>query len=254
MDAKTQEALLSDPRVTQSIKQAGNSALSDPEVQRQILEACKEKFPEYAGQAKDQVKAWAKDPAVQAKAKQYAGVVLDYAAKAGDHLLNQIEQGPAGVRVLAFLGSLASAINAVMSLINVFSVFGHMILYMVSVYQFIFSLTTMIFEAKPEWVQKIQQTCPALQVDSYQDLLMENARFLSLSGGRGMFYIFQGTLWLAFASWAEFLNFLIGAFLCFIGVLHVLMHYGIMPQSVAAKMRESYAAVSHRGASGSTGP
>merc|ERR1711972_181963 len=151
-------------------------------------------------------KVLAKDPAVQAKAKRYAGAVLDYAAKAGDKLLNQIEQGPAGVRVLAFLGSLASAINAVMSLINVFSVFGHLILYMVSLYQFIFSLTTIIFEAPPETVQKIQQTCPFLKVDTYQAMLLENAKFMSLVGGRGMFYIFQGTLWLALASFTEFID------------------------------------------------
>jgi len=249
MDPKMQDALLTDHRVQQSIKRAGNNALADPEVQKQILEACQEKFPEYANQAATQVKSWAKDPAVQAKAKAYANAALDYVSKAGDHLLTQIEQGPAGVRVLAFLGSLASASLAVMSLIDVFSVFSHIILYMVSVYQFIFSLTTMIFEAKPEWIQKTQQTCPFLKVDTYQDLLMENCKFLSLTSGRGIFYIFQGTLWLAFASLTELLNLAVGSFLCFIGALHVMMHFGIMPQAVASKMREGYAAV--RGSSGS---
>lgn len=254
MDAATQQELLKDPRVQQSIKNAGKNALEDPEVQKQIISACKEKFPEYAGQVAGQVKEWANDPVVQARAREYTGIAWSYAKTAGDRLMDQIEQGPAGVRVLAFIASLASCCNAILALLNVFSVFGHIILYMVAFYQFTFAFTTMIFEAKPEWVQTVQEKCPCLKVNTYQNVLLENAKFLSLTGGRGMFYIFQGTLWLAFGSFAEILDLLIGLFLVFVGMLHVLMHYGIMPQQVAAKMREGYSHLSSPSNSGSKVP
>jgi hypothetical protein len=118
MEATMQEALFKDPRVQQSIKTAGHDALSDPQVQKEILAAVQEKFPEHAGQAALCIKKWAKDPAVQAKAKEYAGVAWGYAKNAGSHVMKRIEQGPAGVRVLAFLGSLASCVNALRSLNN----------------------------------------------------------------------------------------------------------------------------------------
>mmetsp|Transcript_69382 Transcript_69382/g.136151 ORF Transcript_69382/g.136151 Transcript_69382/m.136151 type:complete len:262 (-) Transcript_69382:105-890(-) len=239
MTDEMQDKLLKDPRVQASIKQAGTDALSDPAVQKMIVDACQEHFPEYAEAAKNKVKDWAKDPAVQAKAKKYAGVALAFVGSAGDQVLKQIEQGPTGVRLLAFLGSTASAVNAVLSLINIFRVFGHAILYMVSVYQFIFSVTTVLFEMKPEWVTSIEDKLH-IPVSKYQDMLLDNAKFLSLVGGRGMFYIFQGTLWLAFASFSDFVNLLIGLFLVFIGVVHVLMHFGVAPKDVATKMRNGY--------------
>jgi hypothetical protein len=243
MDEKVQEALFSDLRVAKSLKKAGDSALSDPEVQKAILATCKDRFPEHAGYAATQVKAWAKDPVVQARAKDSAKVAIGYARQAGHDFMKRIEQGPAGVRVLAFVGSLASFVIGCMSFFNVFSIFHHPVLYTVSAYQMVFSLTTIIFEAQPEWIEAIQDKCPALQVDNYQNMLLENAKFLSLNGGRGMFYVFQGTMWLAFASLTDLPNLAIGLYMAFIGILHVLMHFEVMPQIVAEKMRAGYEAV-----------
>lgn len=243
MDVSTQEALLKDPRVQMSLSHAGDMGLNDAAVQEQIMKTCKEKFPQHAGKVASHVKEWAKDPKVQAKAKRYAAHALHYAGHAGEHIMKRIEQGPAGVRALAFIGGVASCVNALMALLNIFGILSHIILYTVSVYQLAFSLTTMLFEAKPEWIQSTQEKCPALQVDTYQDMLLENAKFLSLTGGRGLFYMFQGTMWLAFASFSEIVHLLLGLYLVFIGILHVLMHYGVMPQEVAAKMREGYEAV-----------
>jgi hypothetical protein len=121
-------------------------------------------------------------------------------------------------------------------------------------YQFVFALTTMLFEAKPEWIVATQKNCPALQVDTYQEMLLENAKFLSLNGGRGIFYIFQGTLWLAFASLTDIFALAIGLFLVFFGIIHILMYKGVMPQEVAAKMREGYEAVRTGGSSSGHDP
>lgn len=244
MDPSVQQALLQDPRVKAELQKAGENALNDPAVQNQILETCKEKFPQYAAQAQAQVTAWANDPAVQAQAKEYANTAAAYvgaaAGSAGSEFMNKIEQGPTGVRVLAFCGSAASMVMCVFSLINLLDVVTHPVTYLFCAYQFLFAFTTSLFEMPPEWVEKIQQKVSFFAVEKYQTLLMENAKFLATSGGRGVFYIFQGTLWLAMAGLTDFLKYIIGAYLCFMGVLHVLMHVGVMPKTVAQKMRGGY--------------
>merc|ERR1712154_469095 len=156
--------------------------------------------------------------------KKYAGLALHHVAHAGEHILKRIEQGPTGVRVLAFFGGLGSCINAMLHVLDVVSLLTGPVLYVVSLYQLVFSITTMLFEAPPEYVQSTQEKCPAIQVDTYQNMLLENAKFLSLSGGRGLFYVFQGTMWLAFASFTQWINLFLGLYLAFIGVLHLLMH------------------------------
>lgn len=234
-----QDALLNDPRVQQSIRHAGAAMLDDPEVQRQIMQACKEKFPGAAAAAGQQVQAWAKDPKVQAKAKGIAKAAVVAAGQAGELVMKQIEQGPGGVRFLAFVASVGSASLAVMSLLNIVEFFAHLILYLVSLYQMVFAITTVLFEMDPEWIVKIQETTH-IPVSKYQDMLLENARFLALTGGRGLFYIFQGTLWLAFASFTSLLQLAVGLFLIFVGSLHVMMHFGVAPKEMASKMREGY--------------
>lgn len=243
MDPQLQDKLLNDPAVQASVQKAGQDALNDPEVQRVIYETCRAKFPEYAGLVRDQVHTWAHDPATQARAKQLAGVAIAYASDAGNQFMKKIEQGPAGVRVLAFVGAAGSCALSVMYLINLQAVLeGHIILYTVAVYQLLFALTSVLFEFPPEWLQHTQAAIK-LPIDSYQDMLIENAKFLSLNGGRGLFYIFQGTLWLAYASLQKPIDLGVGLYLLFIGFLHVLMHAGVMPQTIAAKMRNGYQTV-----------
>merc|ERR1712151_987140 len=72
----------------------------------------------------------------------------------------------------------------------------------------------------------------------YQEWLIKYCEFLSLLGGRGMFYIFQGSLWLTFAnSLAELFEITIACALIFIGVLHIVAHYGFMPGDIIKKLQ-----------------
>merc|ERR1711920_586171 len=95
--------------------------------------------------------------------------------------------------------------------------------YMVSFYLFAFALSTMLFEARPQWIEHLGGP-----LNGYQDLLLEYCKFFALSGGRGMFYVFQGSLWLCGASLGTLLQLLVGGALVFVG---------IMPQDVALKMK-----------------
>jgi len=219
------QKVLSDPQVQAAIQQQASkagcdavSALKDPEVQKKIIKTVQEQFPQYAQQAQAKIVEWANDPAVQASARKYAAVAGQYVAGAGSAILRQIEQGPAGVKFLCFCGGIASVVNGVMSLINVFGAIVHPVRYVLSVYQMIFSLTTMLFELPPDWVEKIPG------ITKYQDMLMDKAAFLTEALGRGIFYIFQGTLWLCSAS-LDVVSLSVGLYMLFCGLLNIFVHF-----------------------------
>eukprot|EP00928_Gymnodinium_smaydae_P019914 TRINITY_DN17676_c0_g1_i1.p1 TRINITY_DN17676_c0_g1~~TRINITY_DN17676_c0_g1_i1.p1 ORF type:complete len:370 (+),score=78.81 TRINITY_DN17676_c0_g1_i1:122-1231(+) len=245
MDLSIRDALLSDPKVKEAFEKAGVAALSNPDVQQAILDQCAERFPKASAAAREQIQQWASDPDVKAKAEELRLVAMKYAAtaasyagaaaaEAGDQLLGVIEQGPAGVRLMAFAGGVASLVLACTALVDPRSALANVIGYTISLYQTLFSLTAMLFEAKAEWIQAISG------LSSYQSSLLENAKFLSTAGGRGLFYAFQGTLWLAFASMTELFEVGCGLFLCFVGLLHILMHFGVMPEEVARVIKGGY--------------
>jgi len=198
------QKLLQDPAVQKIIMEQASKtgedaiqALKSPEVQQQMLKTCQEKFPQYASTAGTKIKEFCSDPETQKQAQYYAGLAARYAAMMPAGIVAQIEQGPAGVRLLAFIGGCASCVNSGLDIINPLGALLSTVSYLISAYQVVFSLTTMIFEAKPEWIQKV----PSL--DKYQDLLIEKCKFMTESLGRGLFYVFQGTLWLSLGSFKK---------------------------------------------------
>jgi len=242
-----QNVMLKDPAVQAAIQKAGTDALGNADVQAQMMKVAKDKFPEFGDLARSKSQEWAKDPEVQAKAYHYAGVAGRIAeatvGKAGEHTMGLVEQGPAGVRVLAFAAGIASCVNAVLFCLGV----GHLVkivAYVVCVYQFAFSLTTMIFEAPPSVIEKFPG------ISGYEDMLIEKAAFLSDVLGRGLFYIFQGSLWLCFSNIRDsfsFMDLIVGLYLVVVGLLHVAMHYGKLGE-VASKMRDGYSRMKVAGA------
>jgi hypothetical protein len=234
MDAAVQQKLLEDPAVSAAIRQAGKDALSDPSVQQLILDTCKEKFPLVAAQAKDTIILWANDPEVQKQAYAYAGVAMDYAYKSVNEVKGLIEQGPAGIRVLAFAGGVAGLVKCVfvlLGMLNPIDAAANIAPYVVHGYQAIFATSTILFEAKPEWIARV----PGL--NEYQDMLIDKAKFLSETLGRGLFYGFQATLWLSFASFTNLAEFGLGVWFLFIAVLHLGMHFHIIPYESNAKVQ-----------------
>lgn len=224
--ADVKAKLLEDPAVQKAIADAGKGALEslkDPKVQEQILATCKEKFPEYAASATAKIKDFVSDPEVQAKAKEYAFIAAQKAkegvALAAAGFVKQVQQGPDGVRFLSFLGGCFSGGNAIYQMLNVAGVLFHIVIYVVGIYQLIFSLTTILFEAPNEYVAKL----PSF-VNDYHDLLIDKAKFISETLGRGLFYIFQGTLWLCFID--SPIDVGCGLWMIMVGVMNILIHYG----------------------------
>eukprot|EP00413_Alexandrium_margalefii_P036371 CAMPEP_0204592928 /NCGR_PEP_ID=MMETSP0661-20131031/51217_1 /ASSEMBLY_ACC=CAM_ASM_000606 /TAXON_ID=109239 /ORGANISM="Alexandrium margalefi, Strain AMGDE01CS-322" /LENGTH=260 /DNA_ID=CAMNT_0051603185 /DNA_START=60 /DNA_END=842 /DNA_ORIENTATION=- len=247
LDASIQAKLLDNPQVKEAMKNAGSEALQSKEVQDAVIKAAKETLTaENAKLVADKAREWANDPEVQAKARHYSGMAMEKMGQAGQLFIGCIEQGPAGVRVLAFLTGVASCIYAcVWVLHNLKNI--KLVMVGITLFQIFFAVTTMLFEASPEQIAK------AAVFSEYQNYLMEYAKFLTVCRGRGFFYIFQALMWLTLFDiksvltdpW-QLVTLGIGGVELLMGVLHVLMHYGIMPQTVAAKAKEVAGNAYHR--------
>mmetsp|Transcript_2442 Transcript_2442/g.5192 ORF Transcript_2442/g.5192 Transcript_2442/m.5192 type:complete len:275 (-) Transcript_2442:288-1112(-) len=229
-----QETLLNEPEVQAAMRKAGEEALKNEAVQQAIIQAAKENLTqENAMKVAGKAKEWAEDPEVQAKARHFAGMAMVAAGQAGQTIIGVIEQGPAGLRVLAFIAGSLSCANAFLQVLSKLT--GLDFLWcLIAVFQVVFSLTTMIFEADPDTVSKVDF------VSSYQDMLIEYCKFLTVVTGRGLFYIFQGLLWLAQVqvTVGSLLNIFVGCFLIFVGFLNCLIHFGIMPEHIASKAQQ----------------
>eukprot|EP00929_Paragymnodinium_shiwhaense_P036887 TRINITY_DN19720_c0_g1_i5.p1 TRINITY_DN19720_c0_g1~~TRINITY_DN19720_c0_g1_i5.p1 ORF type:complete len:260 (-),score=14.65 TRINITY_DN19720_c0_g1_i5:445-1224(-) len=204
-----------------------------------IMDKCRRKF----AQANDRVPAWLSDVETHRKAAHCASSAMYAAAhtlqQAGCEVVHHIEQGPAGMRVLAFGGCVASLAISITSLLNYFSAMGHPIVYVVSMYQGFFAFTAGLFEMKPEWVTDFEHKS-GVPLETYQLTLAENCKFLTLSGGRGLFYIFLGSLGFVLAGSKNYATFACASYLFFVGSLHILMGFGIGLETVVAKMRLGY--------------
>jgi len=244
IDPKVQEALLSDPRVMDAMKASGEQALNNPAVQDAIFKVAKDKLTaDNAAKVANAAKEWAQDPEVQAKARHYAGMAMAYAGQAGQRIVGCIEQGPDGVRFLAMIISLVSFVSSGVEAIKFFTGLNFLLSFN-GLFQMFFAFSGALFEAKPENIEKFGLT-------KYQDMLIEYAKFITTAFGRGLFYVYQGILWMVAVGANNFLDLkvfqpfnLFGLFIgvCFLvlGGLHVAMHYDIMPQEVVVKAKGAF--------------
>lgn len=216
--------LLEDPAVQQIMQErcvkTGNNAaeiLTDGEVQKTILQACSERFPEHAAQAKQRMSEFAIDPDVQNHARQAMDWASHYLGQGGALVITNIEVGPTPVRCCASLAAGISAIRAAGYLLNPLGLWTDTVVFVLAAYQLLFAITTGLFEVKVEWVQSVAS------LDSYQNTLIDKAKFTSETVGRGLFFAFQGALWMCFTChWSDTVC---GACLVFVGTLFLFVHY-----------------------------
>jgi len=211
--------------------------LTDGEVQRTILQACTERFPEHAAQAKQRIAEFAVDPDVQNHARQAMDWASHYLGQGGALVVAYIEQCPMSVRLCAGIAACVSAVRAAGYLLNPLGLWTDSVPYVLSLYQLLFSITVGLFEVKLEWVQAV----PVL--DSYQNTLIEKAKFTSETLGRGLLFGFQGTLWLCFAS--HFSDSMCGALMSFVGIMFALASY-CGYGTVAEKVTSGYRALASK--------
>lgn len=240
MNEEIMDKLLNDPSVIALVKKAGNDALSEPKVQEEIMKKCKDFGASHVSM--DMLVDFAQDPEVQEKAYKNAGFATVCVGDAKGELVRKLEQGPVGLRFLAFFGGAASFGFGIFNCVNVFGILSHTVKYVLDVYIVLFSLTGVVFEAEADWVKKIPW------ILDYQDTLIDHAKFLSQMFGRGLFYIFLGTLWLSNmdTTWVSVTGWCatgLGCYMLFIGFLHALMSYDIL---ASKKLVERVRELKHR--------
>lgn len=230
--AEITDQLLRDLRVQAAIQRAGQYALDDAEVQREIVNACREKSPEVLANLTEEIDTWSRDPLMHEKV---ADVLRSTAVLlSSPHLTRQIEQGPALIRACALCGMLSTITLSIASTLNTTAAIDRPVLFVVSIYQLFFATCAVLFELNPAWLMTAEDSI-GLPVSSAQDYLLDHAKGLSLSGGRGLLYTFQGSLWLSFASFP-----ITGVSLVAIGIVHMLMHVGVVSKDPATKIRQGY--------------
>lgn len=238
-----QQALLSDPGVQKAMADAGKDALQNPEVQAKMAQVASEKFPQMADDALNHIQALANDPEASGKALAIASYgahkAVDVAEEGAKEVYALLQQGPKGVRILAFFGSVGSLVLASWKVVRFWNGILNPIDYVLCFYMVMFSFISAITEANPEHLQKIRL------LDRIHDNLIEYCKFLSTAFGRGIFFLYQSSFWIAetdfklfFISPEECLEFFLGCYLGMIGIFNLAMHWGIMPVQVIEKSRE----------------
>eukprot|EP00397_Hematodinium_sp_SG-2012_P035749 GEMP01038501.1.p1 GENE.GEMP01038501.1~~GEMP01038501.1.p1 ORF type:complete len:308 (+),score=64.55 GEMP01038501.1:95-1018(+) len=178
-----------------------------------------------------------KDPRVQEQALEFGKEQARVGAKKGIELgqkgllafKSYVEAGPEGIQILCLLGGCVTFVVGVLNLLDLLEIFNPFKLLM-NIYTVIFGIITICVEAD---VDRLEETpvlnLVARSVEKVQEYLHENAKFLTLLGGRGIFYIGVGLVMASRCHSPLCLFFIAGAANCVTGVLCICMYFGHVP-------------------------
>ncbi|CAE8609372.1 unnamed protein product [Polarella glacialis] len=176
------------------------------------------------------------DPGVQAQMKEAAyqqaqvgmQAAREGAATAVSELRHYVQEGPAGISVLCFLGGIATTLIGVLGLLSITDSLTSPFQYVLNAYLTVFGIVTFLLEADVESVRSLRvlgRLSP--WVERYQMEVFNRANFLTELRGRGFFYTFIGTL--AITQCLLCLHFLAGVWNLLMGILCLMMSFGINP-------------------------
>mmetsp|Transcript_76762 Transcript_76762/g.178058 ORF Transcript_76762/g.178058 Transcript_76762/m.178058 type:complete len:395 (-) Transcript_76762:279-1463(-) len=199
------------------------------------------------------------DPVMREAIRQQAVQIGGHAVVAAKHYGHQglmafqdyVQQGPKGISVLCFVGGAATSVLGFMSICNFFGTLTDPFHYILNAYMFAFGLATAVIEADTDRIGMLMSPFDRLAepVMRAQAWLHEECRLLTTLRGRGLFYLYQGTLMVTQCILC--LLFLAGLYNMLMGVLCVLTSFGFKPDIEGAfaagnpwpSQQYSYAAV-----------
>lgn len=162
------------------------------------------------------------------QAQQGFQAAREGASVAVAELHKYVQEGPAGISMLCFLGGMATTVAGVIGLLNLGTIFTAPFTYVLNGYLTLFGLVTFLLEADLESFKTMKVLGRfAPFVDQYQGEVFVRAKFLTELRGRGMYYLFVGSLAITQCFFCLF--FLIGAWNVLMGMLCLLMSFGINP-------------------------
>lgn len=184
--------------------QVAQAALNDPTVQQHLKEAA------------------------YTQAQQGLTVAQQGASVAVSELRKYVQEGPAGISVLCFMGGLVTAFIGALGLLNIMSGITSPFTYVLNAYLTMFGIVTFLLEADMESFKNLKVLGKlAPFCEQYQVEVFKRAQFLTELKGRGFFYVFIGSL--AITQCFFCLLFLVGVWNLLMGVLCLLMSFGINP-------------------------
>merc|ERR1712129_76980 len=91
---------------------------------------------------------------------------------------------------MCFMGGAVTIVLGMAGLLNVFAAIIEPLTYVINAYQLVFGIVTCIIEAPQHWTHNN----PRGKLRRAQGFIYEFAKFLTLFGGRALFYLFQGSI------------------------------------------------------------
>jgi len=165
-----------------------------------------------------------------------------------------VQQGPQGISLLCFVGGLATSALGFMNVCNIFGTIVDPFHYILNAYMFAFGLATAVVEADTDRIGMLMTPFDRLAepVTRAQAWLHEECKLLTQLRGRGLFYLYQGTLMVTQCVFC--LIFLGGLYNAAMGVLCVMMSFGYTPDieglAASAGLEPQYAHLGDLEASG----
>lgn len=196
--------LQSDPQQNQLGQHLAQAALQDPRVQQHLADAAMH------------------------HGRETAAIAGQLGAQAAEEFRSYVQEGPAGISILCFLGGCATVVVGVFGLLNFGNAIQTPFNYVLNVYLTCFGLVAVLLEADAERLHTLRvigKLAPLVQ--RYQMEVFDRAKFLTQLRGRGFFYLFVGTL--AVTQCLVCLLFLCGIWNVLMGVLCLLMSFGFNP-------------------------
>eukprot|EP00929_Paragymnodinium_shiwhaense_P065731 TRINITY_DN32933_c0_g1_i1.p1 TRINITY_DN32933_c0_g1~~TRINITY_DN32933_c0_g1_i1.p1 ORF type:complete len:276 (+),score=33.68 TRINITY_DN32933_c0_g1_i1:77-829(+) len=171
----------------------------------------------------DQMQAMAYDQAQQGMQAAKTGAIL-----AAQEIGKYIQEGPAGISILCFLGGIVTTVVGFFGLLDIVDGLVSPFHYVLHIYLTGFGAIAVMLEADTQSLARMKvigRLGPLFE--SWQVAVFKRAQFLTELRGRGLFYVFVGTL--AISQCMVCLLFLVGLWNVLMGVICVLMSFGINP-------------------------
>lgn len=151
-----------------------------------------------------------------------------------------VQQGPPGVSVISFFSGIATCLAGIDALIHCQTDIHGPFDLLLDIYLVLFGLTAALLESDIDALKKIPGVKTVVpHIAKGQALVHEYAMFLTRLQGRGMFYVFIGTLTIIQCIPLTCLKFWIGGVNIFVGVLCIMMSFGIKPELIKKNSRSS---------------
>merc|ERR1711920_421962 len=96
--------------------------------------------------------------------------------------------------------------------------------YVLWCYEFLFGVVTCLLEAPDDWLEHAPDQ-PGM-INKGQAFVKEHAKFLTTEGGRGLFYLFQGSIMMALERFSIELSLFLAVYMFGLGALLIAMQYG----------------------------